>query len=394
MITRGLRGAFLPASRRFRLGRKPMASASPVAEVLARRTAPAAAELVERLPDGRLRCFSCGHRCPIPEGRKGSARSATTKGARCGSRAATSAALQCDPIEKKPFFHALPGLRRSLLRHARLRFPLRVLSELGHLAVDPRPRRRRAPRDIDRRGARVAWRRSRGAGRRLDLQRAADHRRSGPSKCSAKRRRRGLICSTSPTATARPRCSTTSAPVRLLQGRPEGLSTTSTTASSAACCSQRPRHDPRAQARGIWLEVVTLVVPGFNDSEEELAGMRRVPRVGVDPTSLAHHRVPPRLQDDRPGRDSRFHPVRAAEIGTEEGLRYVYAGNLPGRVGPWEDTRCPTCGTRLIERLGFRVLKNRLRDGVCPDCATPIPGRWDPRVEGTTRTHGIPLPVV
>jgi pyruvate formate lyase activating enzyme len=85
--------------------------------------------------------------------------------------------------------------------------------------------------------------------------------------------------------------------------------------------------------------------------------------------------------------------VRAAEIGTEEGLRYVYAGNLPGRVGKWEDTRCPGCGTTVIERYGFRVRKNRLGSGACPTCATPIPGRWDAKVEGTTRTNGIPLPV-
>ena len=85
--------------------------------------------------------------------------------------------------------------------------------------------------------------------------------------------------------------------------------------------------------------------------------------------------------------------LRAAEIGAAEGLRYVYAGNLPGRVGRWENTRCPQCAATVIERSGFRIVRNRLRGGACPDCATPIPGRWDARVEGTTRTHGIPLPV-
>ena len=85
--------------------------------------------------------------------------------------------------------------------------------------------------------------------------------------------------------------------------------------------------------------------------------------------------------------------VRAAEIGTEQGLHYVYAGNLPGRVGKWEDTRCHECGATLIERYGFQVRRNRLVEGACFRCRTPIPGRWDPRVEGTTRTNGIPLPV-
>jgi pyruvate formate lyase activating enzyme len=68
---------------------------------------------------------------------------------------------------------------------------------------------------------------------------------------------------------------------------------------------------------------------------------------------------------------------RAAEIGYTEGLRYVYAGNLPGRVAPYEDTRCPACQTTLIKRLGFTVLDNRITpDGLCPKCQTAIPGIW------------------
>jgi pyruvate formate lyase activating enzyme len=86
--------------------------------------------------------------------------------------------------------------------------------------------------------------------------------------------------------------------------------------------------------------------------------------------------------------------VRACEIGTAEGLRFVYAGNAPGRVGQWENTRCPSCSATLIERYSFRVLSNRIADGRCPDCGEAIPGRWDRSVEGRTRTHGIPLPVV
>jgi len=86
--------------------------------------------------------------------------------------------------------------------------------------------------------------------------------------------------------------------------------------------------------------------------------------------------------------------VRAAEIGTQEGLRYVYAGNLPGRVGEWENTRCPECRLAVVERFGFQVIKNRLVAGACPRCSAPIPGRWNAEVEGTTRTHGIPLPVL
>jgi pyruvate formate lyase activating enzyme len=68
--------------------------------------------------------------------------------------------------------------------------------------------------------------------------------------------------------------------------------------------------------------------------------------------------------------------IRAAETGYSAGLNYVYAGNLPGRVGEYENTFCPHCKAALIERFGFRILKNRLRDGACPECERGIPGRW------------------
>jgi pyruvate formate lyase activating enzyme len=69
--------------------------------------------------------------------------------------------------------------------------------------------------------------------------------------------------------------------------------------------------------------------------------------------------------------------IRAAEIGQEAGLKFVYAGNLPGRAGTYEHTHCPGCGTRLIERLGFAVLSYRLTDaGTCPSCGLSIPGVW------------------
>jgi pyruvate formate lyase activating enzyme len=69
--------------------------------------------------------------------------------------------------------------------------------------------------------------------------------------------------------------------------------------------------------------------------------------------------------------------VRAAEIGQEAGLRYVYAGNLPGQVGPYENTFCPSCNTPLIERLGYVILAYRLTaEGCCPECGATVPGTW------------------
>ncbi|HYX22183.1 MAG TPA: AmmeMemoRadiSam system radical SAM enzyme, partial [Thermoanaerobaculia bacterium] len=84
-------------------------SATSLADILARRTAPAARELVEMLPDGRLRCYSCGHRCPIPEGREGVCKVRFRKHDVLEVPRGYVGALQCDPIEKKPFFHVHPG---------------------------------------------------------------------------------------------------------------------------------------------------------------------------------------------------------------------------------------------------------------------------------------------
>jgi pyruvate formate lyase activating enzyme len=127
---------------------------------------------------------------------------------------------------------------------------------------------------------------------------------------------------------------------------------------------------------GFWLEVVTLLVPGFNDSSRELDALARF-LSGVSP--------------DIPWHVTAFHPayrmtalrstpanalLRAALIGREAGLRYVYAGNLGG-LGELENTRCSCCDTLLIERHGFHVLLNCVTtEGRCPSCGTKIPGIW------------------
>jgi pyruvate formate lyase activating enzyme len=80
--------------------------------------------------------------------------------------------------------------------------------------------------------------------------------------------------------------------------------------------------------------------------------------------------------------------LRAAEIGRQAGLRYIYAGNLPGMVGPWENTRCAQCGETLIRRYGYFIEDYRLtRDGSCPRCAHKLPGRWSARFEGQISSH-------
>jgi pyruvate formate lyase activating enzyme len=128
--------------------------------------------------------------------------------------------------------------------------------------------------------------------------------------------------------------------------------------------------------RNIWLEVVTLVIPGFNDSNDELKDIANF-LVSVSPDIPWHvtafHQDYKMTDRDNTDADTLLH---AREIGHTAGLRYVYAGNRPGYVGDSENTFCPSCKATLIERWGFRVVSNRIANGGCPSCGTVIAGRW------------------
>jgi pyruvate formate lyase activating enzyme len=134
---------------------------------------------------------------------------------------------------------------------------------------------------------------------------------------------------------------------------------------------------------GIWLEIVTLLIPGFNDSEEELQGLTGF-LAGISPDIPWH--VTAFHQDYKmpgPRNTAPDDLIRAAEIGAKAGLRYVYAGNLPGRVGRWEDTKCHGCGELLIQRRGYFIQAYRLTpEGACPACKSLIPGRWAAKFGG------------
>ena len=128
---------------------------------------------------------------------------------------------------------------------------------------------------------------------------------------------------------------------------------------------------------GFWLEIVTLIIPGFNDSDEELGDIAGF-LSGLSPSIPWHvtaFHKDYKMQD--PDNTTPETLIRAARIGEAAGLQYVYAGNLPGRVGRWEDTRCPRCQTTLIRRIGYRILDDRLTGrGACLRCGQPIPGVW------------------
>lgn len=125
---------------------------------------------------------------------------------------------------------------------------------------------------------------------------------------------------------------------------------------------------------GIWIEITTLIIPGHNDSDEEMRGIANFIKS---------------LSADIPWHVSRFHPTykltdqpitptktlkRAREIGLEAGLRFVYEGNIPGQG---EQTSCWSCKQMLIERFGFNVQKNAIKKGKCVSCGAKIAGIWE-----------------
>jgi len=123
---------------------------------------------------------------------------------------------------------------------------------------------------------------------------------------------------------------------------------------------------------GVWVEVTTLVIPGWNDSDSELQEIARFIK-GVDP--------------EMPWHVTRFHPTfkmtdrgatpvstlhRARQIGLAEGLKYVFVGNIPGEDG--ENTICPQCGETVLERMGFTMVSQNLAGGKCGNCGQAIAG--------------------
>jgi pyruvate formate lyase activating enzyme len=361
-----------------------------VVSLLAKRTGPAAPELAVRLPDGRIRCLACGHRCPLPDGAAGVCKVRFRDGEELKVPRGYVGALQCDPIEKKPFFHARPGS---------LALSFGMLGCDLHCAYCQNWFTSQAIRDPE------------AAGQPRDIT-------AGEIAEMAVRLGASVVASTY----NEPLITSEWAVEVLTEARRRGLAGAYVSNGNATpevldyirpvvdfykvdLKSMRDRHyrelgavlenvlDSIRQihARGFWLECLTLVIPGFNDSDEELRDAARfVASVSRDIPWHVTAFHPDYRMDSTPATPART-LVRACEIGAQEGLRFVYAGNIPGGVGDWENTRCPECSSTLVERRGFVVLRFEIRGGRCPRCSCEIPGRWEGG--GVTRSSGIPIPL-
>jgi pyruvate formate lyase activating enzyme len=339
----------------------------------------AAGELITTLPDGSIRCVACGHRCLIRPGRRGICQVRFSQSGELRVPWGYVSALNADPVEKKPFYHLMPGsialtfgmlgcdfhcgYCQNWLTSQALRDP--AADEAAYFV------RRISPEQIVE------------AARRVGAQVIASSYNE-PLITSEwavavfkKAAQSGIQCVYVSNGNATPevleylRPHLTGMKIDLKSMRDKNYR------QLGGVLKNVLETIKRVKEMGIWLEVVTLVVPGFNDSNDELwEAARFLSGVSADiPWHVTAFHSDYKMSDtaNTPARSL----LRAAEIGREAGLRYVYAGNLPGRVDEYETTFCPKCNYPLVERTGYLVhAVNVTSSGTCPKCGTSIAGVW------------------
>lgn len=353
-----------------------MSATVKLTELLHQHTAPAAAELVRPEPEGALRCLACAHRCRVLPGRPGVCRVRWNEGGTLRVPYGYVAGLGVDPIEKKPFYHAYPGATAMSFGMLGCDF---------HCSFCQNWVTSQALRDDEAISSPVL----------IEPQRIVELALEHGCRVLTSTYNEPLI--------------TAEWAVEIFKlGRPHGLVgsfVSNGNATPEVLEYLRPHVElykidlkafrdetyrklggvlenvlntiRLARQMGFWVELVTLLVPGMNDSDEELKQMTAF-IAGVSPQIPWHVTAfHPDYKMTQPPRTTSEMLERAYDIGRQAGLQFIYAGNLPGQVGDRENTRCPACGQVLIERQGFSIRQNRLRAGRCPACGTEIPGVWE-----------------
>ena len=351
-------------------------------DILDDRVREGAHALWETLDRNRVRCYACGHCCPIPEGQPGVCKVRFNRGGKLYVPYGYVAGAQCDPIEKKPFFHAYPGA---------LAYSFGMLGCDLHCAYCQNWVTSQALRDPNAISPPLE----------ADPERLVQEAVAHGAKVVVSTYNEPLITSEWAVAVFR-------------QARQAGLLTgyvSNGNGTPQVLDYLRPwidlykvdltsfddRHYRQLGGRlqpildtirtlhqmGVWLEIVTLLIPGFNDSDDELRKLASfLASVSADipwHVTAFHQDYKMTSPDDTRPEDL----LRAAAIGREAGLRYIYAGNLPGYVGDLEDTHCHQCGELLIRRQGYAIEDYKLTpQGSCPACHAAIPGRWSKKFDG------------
>ena len=339
-------------------------------------------ELYEKLDRDFVRCFACGHCCRIPDGQLGVCKVRYNEGGKLYVPWGYVGGVQCDPIEKKPFFHAYPGaLAYSFgmlgcdlhCSYCQNWVTSQALRDPNAVSPPLRATPEELVRDALRQGARVL----------VSTYNEPLITSEWAVEVFKQARAAGLMTGFVSNGNGTPQVLDYLHPwvdlykvdlksfddqhYRQLGGRLGPILETI-----------RRLHE-----MGFWLEIVTLIIPGFNDSDDELRRLAEfLARVSPDiPWHVTAFHQDYKMTD--PENTPPETLLRAAEIGAQAGLRYIYAGNLPGHVGGFEHTRCPNCRQVLIERYGYLITAYRLTaKGSCPSCGASIPGRWAPSFQG------------
>jgi len=333
-------------------------------------------ELYARLENNRVRCYACAHRCAISDGARGVCQVRYNRGGKLFAPHGYVAALNPDPTEKKPFFHILPG--SITLTFGMLGCDLHCqncqnweISQVLRDADTSGAPQRVSPEQI------VALAKRSGAqliGSSYNEPLITSEWAVEIFKLAQQHNIRGIYVSNGNATREvleyiRPYVVGYKIDLKTMQDKQYRK--------LGAPLNHILDAIRLVKQMGFWLEIVTLVIPGFNDSNEELMETATFIR-SVSPEIPWHVTA---FHPDYKMLGARYTPastlIRAAEIGQEAGLNFVYAGNIPGGVKNYENTYCPRCNALLVERYGYRIPQNRItRDSKCPKCGEVIPGIW------------------
>ena len=333
-------------------------------------------ELYEKLKDGKLRCHACAHRCVIFPGKRGACKVRFNQNGTLRVPYGYAAGIQSDPVEKKPYFHVMPG--SDALTFGMLGCDMHcsycqnwVTSQAlrdNSAGIAPTPF---TPQAL------VATARQTGARVIVSSYNEPLITAEWSRTIFQKAKEAGFITGFVSNGNGTPEALDYIKPytdcykVDLKSMRQENYRKLGGEVKNIL------RTIEELHSRNFWLEVLTLVIPGFNDSNEELREAAQfVCGISSDiPWHVTGFHKDYYMTD--PDDTSAETLVRAAEIGAEAGLNFVYAGNRPGEVGDWENTYCPGCRTLLVERFAYVILGYHLTDdGHCPKCDVAIPGVW------------------
>lgn len=351
-------------------------TSAPLADLLDSMTTEGAAELTEHIENNAVNCYACGHRCLITEGKRGICKVRFNDGGHLRVPSNYVAAIACDPTEKKPFFHVLPG--SDTLTFGMLGCDL-------HCSYCQNWLTSQALRD-DSAGTNPT---SVTADRLVSMAKAYGASMVGSSyneplitaewavDVFKKARREGFKTAFISNGNATPEVLDYLRPITDCYKIDLKSMSDRNYRKLGGVVDNILQTIKMVHERGFWEEVVTLIIPGFNDSTDELR--RAADFIAAVSPDIPWH-VTAFHQDYRMTENANTTAeqlIEACELGREAGLRYVYAGNLPGRVGRWEHTYCPSCDQLLVERYGYLIRQVRVTaSGHCPNCSTVIPGIW------------------